>query len=157
MEFLSVSTPFGEMALGEEEGALTRLWLPGAPLPRLASRETPLLARGREELLEYLAGERRVFDLPLAPHGTPFQRRVWAALADIPWGQTRSYRELAAAAGCPRGFQAVGQANHRNPLPILIPCHRVIAADGTLGGYAGGASLKRALLALEGISCDRPG
>ena len=150
MDFCLFDTPVGQMALAGEGDAISRLYLPVLPLPRLASRETPLLARGREELLEYLAGARRDFDLPLAPQGTPFQQRVWAALREIPYGQTRSYRELALAAGSPRGYRAVGMANHRNPIPILIPCHRVVGADGSLTGYAGGLELKRKLLELEG-------
>ena len=149
MEFLSFSTPLGEMALGEEDGAIVRLYLPNSSTPRLMPRETPLLAEGRKQLLEYLSGRRRVFDLPLAPRGTPFQQKVWAALREISYGQTRSYRDIALAVGCPRGFQAVGQANRHNSIPILIPCHRVVAADGGLGGYAGGDTLKRALLRLE--------
>jgi len=149
MEFLSFSTPLGEIALGEEDGAIVRLYLPNSSTPRLMSHETPLLAEGRKQLLEYLSGQRRIFELPLAPRGTPFQQKVWAALREIPYGQTRSYRDIALAVGCPRGFQAVGQSNHHNPIPIIIPCHRAIAADGGLGGYAGGAALKQALLQLE--------
>ena len=149
MEFLSFSTPLGEMALGEERGAIVRLYLPNRPTPRLMPHETPLLAEGRRQILEYLSGRRRVFDLPLAPQGTAFREKVWAALQEIPYGQTRSYRDIALAVGCPCGFQAVGQANRNNPIPILIPCHRVIAADGGSGGYAGGAALKQALLRLE--------
>ena len=113
--------------------------------------ETPLLHRAKEQLLEYLAGERKKFDLPLAPHGTPFQQRVWNALQEIPWGETRSYKDIALAVDCPKGFRAVGMANRSNPLPIFIPCHRVIAADGSLGGYAGGLELKKALLTIEGM------
>lgn len=151
MDFCLFDTPVGQMALAGEGDAISRLYLPGLPLPRLASRETPLLARVREELLEYLAGARRDFDLPLAPQGTPFQQRVWAALREIPYGQTRSYRELALAAGSPRGYRAVGMANHRNPIPILIPCHRVVGSDGSLTGYAGGVAKKQFLLELEGV------
>jgi methylated-DNA-[protein]-cysteine S-methyltransferase len=110
---------------------------------------TPLLERGREQLLDYLAGLRRDFDLPLAPEGTPFQQQVWAQLRRIPWGETRSYAQLARAVDCPKGFRAVGMANSRNPIPILIPCHRVIGADGKLTGYAGGVELKRKLLEHE--------
>ena len=149
MEFLSFSTPFGEMALGEEDGAIVRLYLPNTPVPRLMPHETPLLAEGRRQLLEYLAGERRVFDLPLAPRGTPFQQRVWAALRDIPYGQTQSYRDIAFLVGCPRGFRAVGMACNRNPIPIFIPCHRVVGAKGALTGYAGGVELKQRLLEHE--------
>ena len=137
------------MALGEEAGALVRLWLPGDPTPRLMPHETPLLAEGRRQLLDYLEGRRQPFDLPLAPQGTPFQLRVWAALQDVPYGQTRTYAQMARAVGCPRGCRAVGMACRANPIPILIPCHRVTAANGGPGGYAGGPELKQALLALE--------
>ena len=151
MDFYFFETPLGPMALGAEEGAITRLYLPNAPTPRLMSRPTPLLEEGRKQLLEYLSGTRREFDLPLFLHGTPFQQKVWSALQDIPYGQTRSYRDIALAVDCPRGFRAVGMANHNNPIPIFIPCHRVVGANGSLTGYAGGLELKRALLALEGI------
>jgi methylated-DNA-[protein]-cysteine S-methyltransferase len=149
MALLRFATPLGEMALEAEGEYLTRLYLPGAPAPDAADEETPLLLVGRGELLEYLAGRRRAFDLPLLPRGTPFQRRVWAALGDIPYGQTRSYQEIARAVDCPQGARAVGAANHRNPLPILIPCHRVVGRSGALTGYAGGLPLKEALLAVE--------
>lgn len=137
------------MALEGTETALTALYLPNAPAAP-EGEETALLARGRAELLEYLTGARRAFDLPLDPRGTPFQRRVWSALADIPYGQTVTYGELARRVGCPQGSRAVGQANHRNPLPILLPCHRVVGANGALTGYGGGLELKRFLLELEG-------
>ena len=138
------------MALEEEGGALTALYLPNTPMPP-AGAETPLLSRGRQEVLEYLAGGRRTFDLPLCPRGTPFQLRVWRALEDIPYGQVITYGELARRVGCPRGSRAVGQANHRNPLPLFLPCHRVVGAGGALTGYAGGLSMKEWLLRLEGM------
>lgn len=149
MAWLRFETPFGPMAL-EGETALTRLWLPGT-LPDLRGRgeETPLLRAAREALQDYFAGERRDFDLPLAPAGTDFQRAVWEALKAIPYGGTRTYGEIAAAVGRPKAVRAVGQANHVNPLPIFIPCHRVVGKGGALTGYAGGLDLKRALLALE--------
>lgn len=150
MEVLRFDTPLGPMALEEDGGAIVRLHLPGQLVPGPAGRETPLLCRGRRELLEYLAGERRTFDLPLRPRGTPFQRRVWQALEDIPYGQTRTYAQIARAVDSPRGFRAVGMANHHNPIPILIPCHRVVGSGGALTGYAGGLELKKALLELEG-------
>ena len=149
MEFLLFETPLGYMALGEEDNHITRLYLPTSPTPRLMPHETPLLCRARDQLLEYLAGARTEFDLPLAPQGTPFQQNVWSALRDIPFGETRSYKDIAQAVDCPNGFRAVGMANRSNPIPIFIPCHRVIAADGSLGGYAGGLELKRALLSIE--------
>lgn len=150
MEILVFDTPLGQMALAEESGALTRLFLPGEGIPRLVSRETPLLSKGRDEILAYLRGERRSFDLPLDPMGTPFQQAVWAELRRIPYGETRSYAQVAAGIGKPKAVRAVGQANHRNPLPIFIPCHRVIGASGKLTGYGGGLDLKQKLLELEG-------
>ena len=150
MNRIVFDTPAGPLGLEEEGGRPTRLYLPNRPAEP-AGEETLVLARGRAELLEYLAGGRRAFDLPLAPRGTPFQRKVWAALADIPYGQSVTYGELARRVGCPKGSRAVGQANHRNPLPILLPCHRVVGANGTLTGYGGGLELKEWLLRLEGI------
>ena len=122
-------------------------WL-GVP----ASVASPLLDAAEAQLREYFAGTRRTFDLPLAPRGTAFQQRVWAALRAIPYGETHTYGELAAAIGSPSASRAVGMANHHNPTPIVIPCHRVIGANGTLTGYAGGLETKRRLLALEGIT-----
>ncbi len=152
MDFYSFPTPLGQLALGSEDGqTISRLYLPNAPTPRLISRPTPLLEEGQRQLLEYFSGSRRSFDLPLSPRGTPFQQRVWSALGDIPYGRTISYRQLAQAVNCPRGCRAVGLANRANPLPILIPCHRVIATDGSPGGYAGGPDTKKTLLAIEGI------
>lgn len=149
MPWLRVETMFGPMIL-EGEQALTHLYLPNA-LPNRKGRgaETPLLVRAREALLSYLAGERQGLDLPLAPVGTDFQRSVWTALKAIPYGQTRTYGEIAAAIGRPKAVRAVGQANHHNPLPIFLPCHRVVGSGGTLTGYAGGLEMKKALLALE--------
>lgn len=151
MEFYQFDTPLGPMALAEENGAIIRLYLPNSPTPRLMPHPTPLLEAGEQQLLEYMAGQRKEFDLPLNLQGTPFQKKVWAALRAIPYGQTRSYQDIAQAVDCPRGFQAVGMANRSNPIPILIPCHRVIGADGSLGGYAGGLMMKQSLLHIEGV------
>lgn len=150
MEFWMFETPFGTMAAGEENDALVRVYLPGQPMPRLMPHKTPLLERAEVQILEYLDGKRQVFDLPLSPAGTPFQQKVWKALQEIPYGRVESYGSLAARINCPGGARAVGMANNRNPLPILIPCHRVVGAKGQLTGYAGGLELKRALLELEG-------
>lgn len=106
------------------------------------------------QLKEYFAGERREFDLKLAPYGTDFQLRVWDALRAIPFGAVRNYGDIARAIGQPHASRAVGQANGRNPIPIVIPCHRVISADGTIGGYSAGLAIKFKLLALEGIELD---
>lgn len=150
MDLILFETPYGLMGLAEENGAITALFLPGQGVPRIMTNETPLLAEGKRQILEYFAGERREFDLPLNPRGTPFREGVWKALLDIPYGKTGTYRELAAAVGNPKAVRAVGQANHFNPIPIIIPCHRVIGADGSLTGYGGGTELKRQLLELEG-------
>jgi methylated-DNA-[protein]-cysteine S-methyltransferase len=108
------------------------------------------LAEARRQLLEYFEGERRAFELPLRPAGTAFQLKAWLALAAIPYGETRSYAQQAQAIGAPDAVRAVGAANGRNPLPIILPCHRVIGADGGLTGFGGGLPVKAALLRLEG-------
>ena len=149
MELLLFDTPLGTMGLEEENGALVELLLPGRAVPRIVCHETPLLSEGKRQVLEYLAGQRQRFALPLAPRGTEFYRAVWRALEAIPYGETRSYGDIAAAVGRPKAVRAVGQANHRNPIPIVIPCHRVVGADGSLTGYAGGLDLKARLLRLE--------
>ena len=149
---LRFSSPIGPLTLEEGEGGLTALYLPNADPPASTGEATPLLLEGRDQILAYFAGTRKTFDLPLAPQGTPFQRKVWRALADIPYGQSITYGALARQVGCPGGARAVGQANHRNPLPILLPCHRVVGADGALTGYGGGLEVKEYLLRLEGIS-----
>ena len=111
----------------------------------------PVLMQAERELEEYFAGRRTAFSVPLSMHGTPFQMAVWAALRAIPYGETRSYGELARRIGRPGACRAVGMANHVNPLPILVPCHRVVGADGHLTGYAGGLDVKKYLLELEGV------
>lgn len=111
----------------------------------------PVLEAAAHQLDEYARGKRRAFDVPLKPTGTEFQRAVWGALAAIPYGEVRTYAEVAREVGKPSAFRAVGQANHRNPVAPFIPCHRVIASGGGLGGYGGGLVLKRKMLALEGI------
>ncbi len=152
---LTVETPLGTVVLVAGERAVEELRLPGdASAGTVPERRTPLLGRAEKELQEYFRGERRVFDLPLAPAGTPFQQRVWEELCRIPYGRTASYGEIARRIGLPKGFRAVGQANHRNPIPILIPCHRVIAAHGALGGYGGGLDIKIRLLKHEGTPVE---
>lgn len=116
-------------------------------------QETPLSREADRQLTEYAAGERLRFDLPLLPAGTPFQQRVWALLRQIPWGKVCTYGQLAAEMGMPGASRAVGNAVGANPIPILIPCHRVLAAGGRLGGFRLGVEMKRELLRLEGISC----
>jgi len=141
---LSLHTSIGDLSIAEEDGAIVSVdWGFGRD-----QTVTPLLSRARDQLFAYLDGHLTRFDLPLNPAGTPYRRRVWAALCDIPYGATRSYADIARqAGGSPR---SVGQANGSNPIPIIIPCHRVLATTG-IGGYSGGEGLptKRALLALE--------
>jgi methylated-DNA-[protein]-cysteine S-methyltransferase len=145
MPQLSLLTNLGDLTISEDDGAIVALdWGRGRD-----QEETPLLRRARDQLQAYFDGKRLSFDLPLAPHGSDFQKRVWAALCAIPPGETRSYADIARAIGsAPR---AVGGANGANPIPIIIPCHRVVAADGSLGGYSGGdgPATKRFLLDLE--------
>lgn len=145
-------SPIGRLLLAANGAGLTQVSLDwrARPLPTGAREEaTPLLAAARQQLAEYFAGQRRVFDLPLAQLGTQFQQRAWAGLRQIPYGETRSYGQQAAAIGCPGGARAVGRANNRNQLLILTPCHRVIGADGRLVGFGGGLEVKKQLLLLE--------
>ncbi len=149
MEMISVPTRLGVFHIISQGGSIVRLALPGRPCPECPEGDPPELLEARDQLLEYLAGRRRDFDLPLDPEGTPFQKSVWEALRAIPWGTTRTYGQIAAAIGRPKAVRAVGQANNRNPIAIFIPCHRVVGADGALTGYAGGLDMKQKLLELE--------
>lgn len=145
-------SPVGLLRLCADEKGLCEVRFARAETGTDSSTENELLRRTARELDEYFGGKRREFDIPLSLHGTPFQRRVWEALLQIPYGETRSYAEVAAMAGNPRAFRAVGMANHNNPVSILVPCHRVINTGGGLGGYGGGLDVKRFLLQLEGLS-----
>lgn len=140
-------TPIGHLTLVANAIALTEIYF-GKP-DNVPLVETPLLLEAAHQLKAYFAGELFNFRLPLAPAGTPFQQQVWQALCDIPYGTTISYKELATYIGKPSASRAVGSANNHNPLPIVIPCHRVIGNDGELVGYAGGLKLKQQLLDLE--------
>lgn len=142
-------TPIGKIGIAEEDGALTRLSFLTEPPAGTALEETPLIARCKAALDEYFAGQRKDFDLPLCPKGTDFQQRVWAALREIPYGETRTYGEIAAAVGNPKAARAVGMANNRNPIAVIVPCHRVVGSGGKLVGYAGGLDKKEFLLELE--------
>lgn len=140
-------SPVGDIQLDYEDGAVTALKNVGANVKADAPNElTELVFR---QLGEYFAGVRKAFDFPYRLHGTPFQEKVWAALRDIPYGETHSYKDIAEAIGHPKAFRAVGMANHANPIFIAIPCHRVIGSGGSLVGYGGGLEMKRALLELE--------
>ena len=145
---------FNRITVGitEEDGAVTGLFF-GGKVPVSTSccvkKETPLLKKAAAQIEEYLAGRRKKFALPLAMYGTEFQMDVWRALQSIPYGETRSYKEIAEQIGRPKAVRAVGMANHRNPISIIVPCHRVIGSNGDLVGYGGGLPLKRYLLELE--------
>ena len=155
VHFDFVATPLGRLRLTAVRAGLTGIAFDGdryAPPHNpawLRDPALPVLRRAAIELAEYFAGARREFDLPLAPKGTPFQRRVWEVIATVPAGATISYAELARRAGHAGSARAVGAATGRNPLAIVIPCHRIVGSDGSLTGYAGGLDRKRALLALE--------
>lgn len=146
---LRVDLPVGEMWLVQDGDALVELRLPGDAAPEGEHAETPLLREAALQLAEYFEGKRALFGLPLKPEGTEFRRAVWAALLDIPAGRTASYGDIALAIGKPQASRAVGSANHANPLPVFIPCHRVIGSGGALVGYGGGLDLKQKLLELE--------
>lgn len=157
--FATVDSPLGALLLSVDEDGLTRVEFPdpdGAHHPdpgwvEVEPADEPVLAAASEQLAGYFAGERTDFELPLAPVGTPFQKQVWEALSTIGHGQTCSYGQLAAQLGRPTASRAVAQAIGRNPLGIVLPCHRVIGSDGSLTGYASGLERKRFLLQLEGV------
>ena len=148
-------SPLGALLLGSDGEALTGVWFDGQRYqPSMGAewqRRSDLAAlnSAARELAEYFAGERTAFGLTLAPSGTPFQRAVWNTIASVPYGETIAYRDLAERVGQPRAIRAAGAATGRNPWSIIIPCHRIVGADGSLTGYAGGLERKRALLALE--------
>jgi len=151
LTMLMIDSPIGPLRLVADGDELVELHLPPHDDPCDAvARTTPVLAQTARQLAEYFAGKRRTFDVPLAPRGSGFQERVWRALMKIKFGETRSYGEIARAIGRPSASRAVGAANGRNPVAIVVPCHRVIGANGSLTGYGGGLERKRWLLAHEG-------
>lgn len=154
-----IDTPVVPLLLVAGDGGLQeiRFATGGEPRPLGGdgrAEETAVLHEAQAQLADYFAGRLRDFDLPLAPRGGPFELRVWQALLEIPYGTTCSYSEIAHRLGAPKATRAVGAANGRNPLPIVVPCHRVIGADGSLTGYGGGLEVKRYLLRLEGALPD---
>ncbi len=151
MKHQYLNTPIGRLRLVSDGDHLVRIDFEGHQDGSAGEEaDDPLLEACAEQLRDYFAGKRQYFNLPLAPPGTPFQRAVWQALEEIPFGELRSYRDIAAAIGKPTATRAVGAANGRNPLPIVVPCHRVVGSDGSLTGFAGGLAIKRQLLILEG-------
>lgn len=154
--WMRFETPLGAMLALAEDDRLASLDFTDAKYARYIEREwresprSPLLLECARQVSEYFAGRRRTFDLPLAPNGTEFQRRVWAQIARIPYGETIAYAELARRSGAAGSARAAGAATGRNPIAIVVPCHRVVGSSGALTGYAGGVDRKARLLALEG-------
>jgi methylated-DNA-[protein]-cysteine S-methyltransferase len=153
LQYTLEDSPIGALLLVGDQQALHGLYMQDGRRPKQIApdwkRSTSCFADAKTQLREYFAGERLAFDLALAMDGTPFERRVWSALTEIPYGETRSYGELARGLGQPTAARAVGLANGRNPIAVIVPCHRVIGADGTLTGFGGGLERKRILLELE--------
>ena len=150
-----LETPCGQLLLGAESGRLCLCsWLHETVATTITSdADGQLLSEACRQLQEYFAHERQEFQLPLSMHGTLFQQSAWKAMLTIPYGQIISYAEEALRAGHPTALRAIGNANGRNPLAIIVPCHRVIASNGQLGGYSSGLDRKRFLLRLEGVAC----
>ncbi|HLG19093.1 MAG TPA: methylated-DNA--[protein]-cysteine S-methyltransferase [Bdellovibrionota bacterium] len=156
-----IHTPWGKSFVAATDKAIVRLTLPGkserkefGPLKKdrsveLVRKQTPLIEQAGRQIIEYFTGKRQAFDLPLDLRGTDFQKKVWRTLLRIPYGKQWSYHDVAKAIGKPKATRAVGLANNANPIPIVVPCHRVIGKDGSLVGYGGGLPLKTRLLALE--------
>lgn len=143
------NTPIGTITIAADDESLKAVSFGKIAIEGAVQTETPLIKRTITELNEYFAGQRKEFDLPLAPIGTAFQQKVWQALQTIPYGETKSYKDIAEAVESPKGFRAVGMANNKNHIAIIIPCHRVIGTNNKLVGYAGGLDVKEKLLALE--------
>lgn len=146
-------TMLGRLTLAQDDEGITLITFGENSMPdSFEQKKTPLIGEAIKQLDEYFGKKRRVFDLPLSLHGTEFEKKDWNALLTIPYGQTRSYGEIAAQIGSPKACRAVGRANGMNPIAIVIPCHRVIGANGTLTGYSAGLDKKKVLLDLEGIA-----
>jgi methylated-DNA-[protein]-cysteine S-methyltransferase len=144
------TTALGKLGIRETDGNITRVYFATEPPPvAVKIQETDLIKAAFLQLTAYFNGQLQEFSLPLAPQGTDFMQAVWSALRAVRYGKTASYQDIATAIGNPKAVRAVGQANHRNPLPIFIPCHRIIGSNGKLVGYAGGLAMKQQLLALE--------
>lgn len=151
--YYTYSFPIGYLSIAEENSKITKI-IKDSPYIEGIQKETPTLKKAALQLSQYFQGLRKEFDLPLEPQGTAFQKKVWQALLEIPYAQTRTYKQIAESIDNPKGFRAVGMANNRNPIVIVIPCHRVIGSDGSLVGYGGGLEMKESLLALEKANRD---
>ena len=139
----------GKIGIAEDGNSITNVFFGDDGLQNIKVYETPLIKEAHKQIEEYLRGERKSFDLPISPSGTEFQQRVWNALKTIPYGKTVSYKNIAASVGNEKACRAVGMANNRNPISIIIPCHRVIGKNGKLIGYGGGIKIKKYLLKLK--------
>ena len=146
--YQTVPFPVGPLTVMEEGGHIIRIKF-NTDVGDAIKKETPVIMEAFRQLSDYFDGELKTFDLPLKPEGTPFQLKVWEALRTIPYGETRSYGDIARQIGNPKACRAVGMGNHNNPIAIVVPCHRVVGADGSLTGYGGGLPIKRQLLELE--------
>ena len=143
-------TSIGKIGIADNGIAITNLYFDGTKVPPDVNvKETTLIKEAATQLNEYLAGKRKIFEFPLALEGTPFQQAVWVALKTIPYGETRSYKQIAESIDRPKACRAVGMANNKNPLAVFIPCHRVIGTNGKLVGYGGGLGVKEKLLNME--------
>lgn len=143
-------TKIGKIAIIDNGNEITDMELAeGTDYKNINVNETTLIKEAAKQLEEYLNGGRTTFDLPLNPQGTEFQKNVWKVLCDIPFGETRSYKQVAIAVGNPKASRAIGMANNKNPIMIFVPCHRVIGSNGKLVGYAGGLDIKEKLLSIE--------
>lgn len=145
-----ITSFLGLLSIAEEDGYIVKVDFGELQGVDYLPENTPVMKQAEKELQEFQLGQRTQFTLPLNPLGTPFQKKVWAQLLEIPKGETRSYQEVAQAIGNEKASRAVGMANNRNPIPVFIPCHRVIGKNGALVGYGGGLSIKETLLRLEG-------
>ena len=148
LHYAYMNTPVGVLTIAEEGGFITNIAFGERNFDGIMG-ENAVISQAKAQLEEYFAGARREFDLPLDMRGTDFQKRVWSALLTVPYGRTAIYKDIAIKAGSPKGARAVGMANNKNPIVIVVPCHRIVGADGSLVGFAGGIDTKRFLLELE--------
>ena len=148
LHYTHMDTEIGVLTIVEDEGYIVNIIF-GRALPEGVFFETETLIMAKAQLSEYFEGERMSFTLPVMLYGTDFQKKVWRALVDVPYGKRATYKDIAEKIGSPKAFRAVGMANNKNPVPIIVPCHRIVGSDGSLTGYAGGIDMKRFLLTLE--------
>ncbi|HKM09461.1 MAG TPA: methylated-DNA--[protein]-cysteine S-methyltransferase [Candidatus Methanomethylophilaceae archaeon] len=155
MYMFTFMTVIGKVSVSEDgDGNICGVYLPNINLPIAEDRETDVISEAMNQIRRYFSGDRKTFDLPLSCEGTDFQRAVWSEISKIPYGETVSYSELAGRLGNPNSSRAVGAACGKNPLPIVVPCHRVVQASGNTGSYAGGSMMKKMLLDLEASDDD---